>query len=268
VAQTFVSPEKEAMTCIYKISSKSKPDRVYVGSAKNFNARMSLHKHDLKRNKHHSKKLQRHVNKYGIGDLSFSVLEECSYDTILKREQHYIDTLKPYFNCNPIAGSNQNRKFGSMKAEHKDKIRKALTGKSNWKAGIKLSKKLYKYSIDGHLVCTYKSLIEGIRLEGLRIKTYTEKNKTIGGYVWITEGMSVPDFSRIKQSLSAWRRERMKPVMQVDKSGNIVCVFDGVREAARVTGIDHRSIQSVANKSNVNRKTAGGYCWMYKQVMT
>jgi hypothetical protein len=40
--------------------------------------------------------------------------------------------------------------------------------------------------------------------------------------------------------------------------------FEGVRQAYRMTGIDHRSIAAVAAKVNKSRKTAGGYVWEYK----
>lgn len=53
-----------------------------------------------------------------------------------------------------------------------------------------------------------------------------------------------------------------KKVEQLDKSGNVVNVFNGVREAYRLTGIDHRSISQVAAGSKI-RKTAGGFKWRY-----
>ena len=58
----------------------------------------------------------------------------------------------------------------------------------------------------------------------------------------------------------------MKPVLQFDKNGNLIKEFNGVREAGRVTNIDHRSIQSVASGSNPQRKYAGGFVWRYKNV--
>lgn len=53
-----------------------------------------------------------------------------------------------------------------------------------------------------------------------------------------------------------------KSVQQLDLLGNIVNVFDGVREASRATGINHHTIQKVA-KGKEKRKTAGGYVWKY-----
>ena len=58
---------------IYKIESKIKPERIYIGSAKNIQFRWNLHKRELLNKKHHSHKLQWHVNKYGIDDLRFII---------------------------------------------------------------------------------------------------------------------------------------------------------------------------------------------------
>lgn len=90
---------------IYKIQSKIKSDRCYIGSAININLRWRMHINQLKTNKHHSIKLQRHFNKYGISDLEFSVLYECEKERLISIEQFFIDSHKCYFNCSPTAGS-------------------------------------------------------------------------------------------------------------------------------------------------------------------
>jgi predicted GIY-YIG superfamily endonuclease len=53
-----------------------------------------------------------------------------------------------------------------------------------------------------------------------------------------------------------------KKVIQKTKDGIVVNTFDGVREAFRLTGVDHRSIAQVAGGSKI-RKTAGGFLWEY-----
>ena len=50
---------------IYKIQSKCKPDRIYIGSAINIEGRKRAHFSRLKHGYHHSIKLQRHYDKYG-----------------------------------------------------------------------------------------------------------------------------------------------------------------------------------------------------------
>lgn len=93
------------MTGIYKIQSKCKPNRCYIGSAINIQQRWRAHKSDLNLLKHHSIKLQRHFNKYTLNDLEFIVIEECDKIKLIEKEQYFINNIKPYFNCSPTAGS-------------------------------------------------------------------------------------------------------------------------------------------------------------------
>ena len=90
---------------IYKISSIVHPERFYIGSTFCADQRWSEHTRRLNRNLHGNSKLQHHVNKYGIGDLAFNIIEECPIETLIEREQYYIDTLNPWFNLCPKAGS-------------------------------------------------------------------------------------------------------------------------------------------------------------------
>jgi group I intron endonuclease len=111
---------------IYKIQSIIKPERIYIGSAENINDRWACHLTGLKKHNHHSRKLQRHYDKYGLGDLQFSVLLGCDKDDLLKTEQYFIDSYNPYFNICKIAGSN----IGVKRSEEtKNKLRIAFAGK-------------------------------------------------------------------------------------------------------------------------------------------
>lgn len=60
----------------------------------------------LRRNCHHNKYLQNHVNKYGVDDLVFEILEVIfNTPVLLMREQYYIDKLMPKFNISKVAGN-------------------------------------------------------------------------------------------------------------------------------------------------------------------
>lgn len=114
------------ISCIYKITSISKPERFYIGSAKDWVKRKREHKGDLKRGNHCNTKLQNHVNKYGLDDLTFNLVGLITdLEQLIVREQYYLDLLKPYFNICPIAGSCLGRKHTQ---ETIDKIRKSNKG--------------------------------------------------------------------------------------------------------------------------------------------
>jgi group I intron endonuclease len=138
---------------IYKIQSIIKPERIYVGSSKCISQRWHYHLLDLRKNKHHSKKLQRHYNKYGESDIQFSVLLGCEIIDLLKTEQYFLDSYKPYFNNSLTAGSNLGLKRGTSWNKG---IKTGLTpktafkkGQSPWNKGLKLDKEPWNKGTKG-----------------------------------------------------------------------------------------------------------------------
>jgi len=79
--------------------------RRYVGSASSFRNRWKSHKRDLKKGKHGNPHLQNTYNKYGLSAFVFSILEICSKDKLIEREQFWLDLIKPEFNVAKFASS-------------------------------------------------------------------------------------------------------------------------------------------------------------------
>lgn len=101
---------------IYKISS---PSGFYIGSSKKIDKRKQDHFSALRANRHCNTMLQRAFKKYG--DLiKFSVIEFCSFEELLEREQFYIDSLNPKYNICRTAGRMDGYKFTE---EQKKKMR-------------------------------------------------------------------------------------------------------------------------------------------------
>lgn len=73
--------------CITNIIDNKK----YIGSSKDIGYRFKHHLYRLNNNRHTNSHLQNAVNKYGISNFTFSVLEQCSKETLIEREQFYID---------------------------------------------------------------------------------------------------------------------------------------------------------------------------------
>lgn len=117
---------------IYKIQSKIKPERIYIGSAINIHARWIRHLWELKKGRHPSSKLQRHYNKYGKIDLVFSIAIGCSTDDLIGAEQFYIDSHETYFNTCKNAGSVLGRKMSNgtkLKIGQSNKGRQTALGR-------------------------------------------------------------------------------------------------------------------------------------------
>lgn len=103
-------------SCIYRIINKIN-DRFYIGSATDFAKRKGNHLHDLRKGKHKNKRLQRDITTHGISTIVFEIIECCNLKKLLKREQYYINTMKPYYNICPVAGSSAGRKKESYEQE-------------------------------------------------------------------------------------------------------------------------------------------------------
>jgi group I intron endonuclease len=128
---------------IYKIQSRIKPERVYIGSSADIKIRFGSHKNRLIWGNHANRRLQNHVNKYGIDDLYFSLIVGCSEEILIAYEQFYIDALMPWFNISQNAGSTKGilhetrkgkstwNKGKALSEEHKRNIGKSLSGENN-----------------------------------------------------------------------------------------------------------------------------------------
>ena len=77
----------------------------------------------LERGEHHSPFLQNAWTKHGSEAFLCRALEYCDLGQLIAREQFYIDTLRPEFNVNPVAGS---RLGSKMSAEHLARHRATL----------------------------------------------------------------------------------------------------------------------------------------------
>ena len=100
---------------IYKIINVLN-NKMYIGSTKNFKKRFQTHLRMLRKNKHHSIKLQRAYNKYGEENFKFEIVEECEYtkNLIIERENYYIKKFNSKENGYNIADAS----FGDILTYH------------------------------------------------------------------------------------------------------------------------------------------------------
>lgn len=86
------------MSCgIYKITN-IKNGMFYLGGSKDINKRWNQHKRDLSKNRHHSIHFQRAWNKHGENNFLFEIIETTTEKELIKKEQYYLNTLKPWKN--------------------------------------------------------------------------------------------------------------------------------------------------------------------------
>jgi len=199
---------------IYKIQSKIKPERIYVGSAVNVKHRWVSHLSDLRLNKHGNSRLQNHFNKYGASDLVFILLESCTRENLLIREQVYIDELYPWFNICKFATS---RKGVIHSLETREKSRIGHLGQVPWNKG-----KTEIYSEE-----TRQNISESVS------KSLIGNNRAVGHMPWNKDkktgikppnafkpgepswNKDIPHSDQHKDNLSkAWERRRLTPMSE------------------------------------------------------
>ena len=120
-------------TGIYKISIKINPKLFYIGMAsgnrrfnchKGFYYRWKRHLHDLNKEKHPNRFLQRLFNKYGSNVLVFEIIEFCASDVCANREYKLMNELKPKLNLY----KNKHTSVKKLSKETVKKIQKARVG--------------------------------------------------------------------------------------------------------------------------------------------
>ena len=108
---------------------------VYVGHSANMQERWSYHRSALRGERHPNPHLKSSWRKHGEDAFEFVVLEECSVEMLLEREQHHMDQYSGLYNVLPSAGS---RLGVTNSPEHNAKISASLRGNTRT-AGRKLS---------------------------------------------------------------------------------------------------------------------------------
>lgn len=238
---------------IYRIQSKVKPEKIYIGSAVNFLNRWRLHKHKLSKNIHDSKKLQNHVNKYGIDDLSFEIVEQCNKEDLIRREQYYIDTLYPIFNSRQKAENNLGFKHS------KKSIQKM---KESWKKREftpELKQKLY----EGRKNMSEESK----KLQSDRIKEAAKHRKPISEETrekFRQIGLKRTYSKETKKKFSDWHSNNSsvaKPVIQYDLNNTYVAEYKSMNYASIITGVH---VTNIGRCCNNNKGIAGNYIWKFK----
>jgi group I intron endonuclease len=97
----------------------------YIGSSVDLGRRFSEYfseKHLQKESVKNGSIIYKALLKYGYSNFSLEIIEYCDPSDATKREQDYMDLLKPEYNINPKAGS---RLSSTQSDEAKAKIREA-----------------------------------------------------------------------------------------------------------------------------------------------
>jgi group I intron endonuclease len=98
----------------------------YIGSSVNLGRRLKVY-YDFSflsvRIKKSKSRIYSSILKHGYSNFQLEILEHCTKENAISREQYYIDLLKPEYNLNSTAGS----RFGSI---HSEETRRKMSNSS------------------------------------------------------------------------------------------------------------------------------------------
>ena len=86
---------KNVISGIYKITNKIN-GKCYIGQSINIGKRFAQHKSQSYRNIHVNKLLYKAIEKYGIENFSFDVIENCEINILDDREKYWIEYFDSY----------------------------------------------------------------------------------------------------------------------------------------------------------------------------
>lgn len=259
-------------TGVYTIEFINKPGLYYVGStltngracpsSKGFYVRWHSHFRSLKNGDHPNSYLQRIVNKYGLLNLRFKILETADPELVRYLEIYWINMLntsssKNGYNTGHVSTKNVRFKISQ---ETKDKISK-----------IK-SKKVLQYSYDGDFIKEYPSCTFAAKVLGVNTSSITDSctikkksRKSCAGFLWRFKTENFP--LKIDSFYPSKARDdfKKKKVAQFDiETRKIIKIFDSLSEAVDFLKCERGNLIRVLKRKHGGRSgNYRGYYWEY-----
>jgi len=197
--------KKSGIYCILNLKNQKK----YIGSSKNIYDRIINHKMMLRNNKHHNDYLQNSWNKNKSKNFIYIILEFCDKNILIKREQFYINNLKPEFNF------------------IKDVVNNIITGKE-----------IYQYSLDGTFIKKYDYIKQACLDNNISQSTICRfLNGTYnkgGGYLWSLDyKKSLNPYVKSKKDNSYMCK---KVIVKNINTNEVYKVFNSLQDCAKYFG--------------------------------
>ena len=223
-------------SCIYCIINNLN-GKIYIGSTVDFKHRKFTHIRQLKNNTHHAIALQRAINKYGIDNFTFEVVETVSDRTkLIEREQHWMNFFKPEYNCSPTAGSCLGVKFTEEGKQHAKDRQLRLWKDPDYREMMTNKTKQAWQNPE-----TRENMLSTRNMSKLRTPEAIEKQK---------ESRKNSKYKHSTDTINRMRETRMKngigliPIIRTDVCSNEIKHFAGISIAAREMNCGETSIRN------------------------
>ena len=229
----------------------------YIGSTFDLKDRITRHLYYLKHNCHHSQKLQRSFNKYGIDNFQLVILQNCnnfSSEDLTSTEEKYIklfNSFKNGYNMTDVCSTYYKFKLSE------DQINKSIKNK---KIPVVVLDK------NNNFIKEYESVIaaaKDLKSESTNISQACNRknNRTVRGFVLVYKSEYDPTFdytyTRTKKSSNhiqkikraAKNNSRNRKVYNIDKYGNVLHTYSSIRELALLLGLTADGLRKYYRKS-------------------
>lgn len=223
-------------------------EKIYVGKSINVKLRKKAHENSFIRKQAVNIHLQRAVDKYGIENFAFIILEEVTLDNINEKEQYWIKYFKSYdenLGYNKTMGG----EGGNLTLETKLKISKTSPNR----------KIIYQFSSEGELIKKWNG-VRDIERELKFLSSTISKacsintnNNSAYGFYW-SYNESLNNFSGIGQENNKLQ------IQQLSLNGELIKIWSSISIAAKETNSSKASIiRCCKNK----QKTCNNFIWKY-----
>jgi len=212
--------------------------------------------------------IDRALLKYGYSNFMFEILEYCTRDNVLEREQYYIDLLKPIYNIVKIAGSTLGYKHSNETKEKmknlniSDEVRKVRL-ESIAKASEANKVKVLVVNIKTREVIEYLSMTEAGKGLGVKKETIGNaiKNKRVIQKSFICrladENISIAEevkIANIKAEIKPGETSKVKVIIENIKTKERI-EYSSMAEAGIAVGVHKTNIGKAIKKKSIVKKT-------------
>ena len=223
-------------------------NKIYIGKSSNIILRKKAHENSFIRKQAVNAHLQRAVDKYGVDNFEFLIIEEVSELNINEREQYWIKEFKSFnetFGYNKTMGGDG----GNLTIETKLKISRTSPNR----------KIIYQFSKERLLIKTWSGIRDVERELGFLSSTISKacsdntNNNSAYGFYW-SYNKSLNNFSGIGQE-----NNRLQ-IQQFSLAGELIKTWSSISIAAKETNSSKSSIiRCCKNK----QKTCNNFIWKY-----
>lgn len=223
---------KEILCGIYCIKNRLN-QKCYIGQAVDIYERWKRHKklYDMCA-------IHRAIQKYGINNFDFSIIELCPCELLDEKEIYWINYYNSYQN-------GYNETSGGHRPTH-----------------TICDRPIEMYDLEGNYVKDFSSMASAARELNCSISLINAvihlRRPTAKGYQFKAKN---DDTIQIKPFIKKKSGPVGKAVIQYDLNNNIINEYISISEAARQTGLHSQNISGVCRGI---KHTCGGYKWKYK----